>query len=133
MVAEVGYPKTSFSCIAEHAGISPGLISYHFETKDVLVRAVASEIVDTMETAIRERLADAASYSAALRGIIEGQVDFFATHTDAVATLASIRADAQDAGTGLSLAIARREDAVLRLERFFRGRQVSECPSDARA
>jgi AcrR family transcriptional regulator len=50
VMADVGYPKASFTRIAAHAGISPGLITYHFKTKDALVGAVVSEIVEAMES-----------------------------------------------------------------------------------
>jgi AcrR family transcriptional regulator len=134
VMADVGYPKASFTRIAAHAGISPGLITYHFKTKDALVGAVVSEIVEAMETVIDERIPDAASYQTTLKAIIEGQVGFFADHTQEVAALTSIRAGAHDASTGQSLAISQREEAVSKLERFLRDGQAAGefAPFDAR-
>lgn len=34
-----GFPRTRIADIAEHAGISPGLVLYHFETKEALLAA----------------------------------------------------------------------------------------------
>ena len=40
MLAEFGYLNASFARIGKHAGISPSLISYHFENKEELCQQV---------------------------------------------------------------------------------------------
>ena len=45
-IAEVGFGQASLARIAERIGISKGVISYHFEGKDDLMRQVAIEIVE---------------------------------------------------------------------------------------
>ncbi|WP_201296852.1 TetR/AcrR family transcriptional regulator [Nocardiopsis sp. FR26] len=45
-IAEEGYARASFVRIAARASISPGLITYHFKTKERLIRQVL-EYVDT--------------------------------------------------------------------------------------
>jgi len=79
-IAELGFAKASFVRIAGRAGISPGLISYHFAGKDELIAQVAADIERAMNEAIEERAAGARSYLDALRAMISGLVLFCAEH-----------------------------------------------------
>ncbi|CAM4303409.1 TetR family transcriptional regulator [Nocardiopsis rhodophaea] len=44
VIAEVGFAKASLARIAQHAGISKGVISYHFAGKDELIEQVVEQI-----------------------------------------------------------------------------------------
>ncbi|MET9340111.1 TetR/AcrR family transcriptional regulator [Nonomuraea sp. NPDC003804] len=50
VIAEVGFAKASLAAIAKHAGISKGVISYHFAGKDDLME----EVVDHVYTGIAD-------------------------------------------------------------------------------
>lgn len=103
-LAELGYAKTSFARIAERAGISPALISYHFATKDRLLRQVVVDITAAMDRAITAEVGDAPSYRIALRRMIEAQVRYFAEHTTEVLALGHIFGRGGDDSLGDDLA-----------------------------
>ncbi|MEU0501546.1 TetR/AcrR family transcriptional regulator [Nocardia sp. NPDC005998] len=68
VIAEVGYPNASFAKIAKQAGLSStGMISYHFEGKDDLIRAVATEIVRVNTEFVVAKLDAETGYTAQLR------------------------------------------------------------------
>ena len=52
MLARDGYAKATFARIAEEAGISPGLITYHFGTRDELLDAIGRTIDQRMDAAM---------------------------------------------------------------------------------
>ncbi|MFE1591679.1 TetR/AcrR family transcriptional regulator [Nocardia sp. NPDC058705] len=45
VISEVGYANASLARIAEHAGISKGVISYHFDGKDELMSQVVIQLI----------------------------------------------------------------------------------------
>ncbi|WP_291411565.1 TetR/AcrR family transcriptional regulator [Actinophytocola sp.] len=92
-IAEVGFAKASFARIAARAGISAGLISYHFAGKDELIGQVAADIKEAMDRAIGERAAGAGSYLAALRAVIGGFVHYCAEHRAEMYALREIAAN----------------------------------------
>lgn len=82
-IAELGYRKASFAQIAARAGLSStGLISYHFESREELVRQVVEQILETMGVYHGERFAGMQALSAAdaLRNYIEANVEFIDGH-----------------------------------------------------
>ena len=62
-IAEVGYTKATFARIAERADISPGLISYHFSSREKLIAQVIAHIESAMEQAIEAETENAQSYA----------------------------------------------------------------------
>ncbi|MCU1643125.1 MAG: TetR family transcriptional regulator [Nocardia sp.] len=44
MISEVGYGNASLAKIVKHAGISKGVISYHFEGKDDLMTQLVIQL-----------------------------------------------------------------------------------------
>ncbi|MCT2586468.1 TetR/AcrR family transcriptional regulator [Actinophytocola gossypii] len=97
-IAELGFAKSSFVRIAGRAGISPGLISYHFAGKDELIAQVAADIGAAMNEAIEERAAGARSYLDALRAMIRGLVLFCAEHRTEMYALREIAENAPASG-----------------------------------
>lgn len=89
-LAEHGYAGTTFARIAERAGISPALISYHFDSKERLLRQVVVDITAAMDEAITPEVHDASTYRGALRALIETQVRYFAEHTTEMLVLGHI-------------------------------------------
>ena len=122
-IADVGYAKASFARIAERAGISPGLISYHFRSKDQLLTQVVADVESAMERAIIDATEGAETYLAALRGMIETQIRYFGAHTSEIVALGEIFSHARGE-PGLSEAAASGRQATLdELEVMFRGGQ----------
>lgn len=80
-IAEIGYVNASLAKIAKRADISTGVISYHFASKDDLIRAVIAHVMDTAIAFIEPRV-DFSNPRAALRTGIEATVSHFATNRD---------------------------------------------------
>jgi TetR/AcrR family transcriptional regulator, fatty acid metabolism regulator protein len=93
-IAEVGYAQASLARIAARAGISPGLISYHFAGKDDLidqvVRDVQAEGADYMQPRIRAE----ATGSGMLRAYIESNLAFVRDHRNHMAAILEIARNA---------------------------------------
>lgn len=119
-IAEVGYANATFARIASRAGISPGLISYHFAGKAELVTQIVADIEASMDRAILAVAEGEGSYPAALRAVIETQVRYFAAHTAEVLALGEIFTHARhDPGVG-DLAEASRRGSLAEIEDMLR-------------
>ncbi len=80
-IAEAGYRNASFARIARRAGLSStGLISYHFASRDELIGEVVAKVVGDIGGYMAGRMDGLASPPAALRGYIEGTVEFIGAH-----------------------------------------------------
>lgn len=90
MIAEAGYQSATFAQIARRAGLSStGLISYHFDGRDELIREVVAEILTKLGAHMQHRMASASSAADALRIYIEANAEFTGSHrTDMTALLA---------------------------------------------
>ncbi|PZF84451.1 TetR/AcrR family transcriptional regulator [Jiangella anatolica] len=118
-LADLGYSKTSFARIAERAGISAGLISYHFDHKAELFQQVVADINALTDAWLTERIGDADSYREALRRLIEGFVLFCDTHRSQVLALGQVLAGAGGQENG-ELVRSQREQSVGQLEQMLR-------------
>ncbi|MFF5212891.1 TetR/AcrR family transcriptional regulator [Streptosporangium sp. NPDC000396] len=56
VIAEVGFAKASLALIAKHAGISKGVISYHFAGKNELMEEVVSHIYSGIAEFVTARM-----------------------------------------------------------------------------
>ncbi len=90
ILAEEGASAATFARIAERAGISPSLISYHFSSKSALLGQVVSDIVADMDAAILADIGDAPDLRSVIRRLIESQVRYFGDHAPAMVALGRI-------------------------------------------
>ncbi|SEF15532.1 TetR/AcrR family transcriptional regulator [Jiangella alba] len=118
-LADVGYAKTSFARIAEQAGISAGLISYHFDHKAELFQQVVADVNALMDGWITEHIGDAATYREALQRLIEGFVLFCDSHRAHVLALGQVLAGVGGQENG-ELVRSQREQSVGQLEQMLR-------------
>jgi AcrR family transcriptional regulator len=79
-IAELGFGQASLAQIAKRAGISTGVISYHFDGKDELIRAVMRHVYETGGGFIRPRVDLASGPRAALASLIAASVGFIAAY-----------------------------------------------------
>ena len=80
-IAEAGDRGASFAQIARRAGLSStGLISYHFAGRDELIAEVAAKVIADISAFMSARLEGVSDPAAALRGYIEGTIEFIDTH-----------------------------------------------------
>ncbi|MFL1433052.1 MULTISPECIES: TetR/AcrR family transcriptional regulator [unclassified Nocardiopsis] len=84
-IAEEGYAKASFVRIAKRASISPGLITYHFKTKERLMRRVMRDIAARLDQAMEGGEEPLEGFEDALRRIITGNVDYCARNPEEMA------------------------------------------------
>jgi AcrR family transcriptional regulator len=90
-IAELGFQRASFGQIARRAGLSStGLITYHFDGRDDLVRQVVADIVSDIAAFMAERMAGVTGPAEALRAYIEGTVEFVAANRAKMKALADI-------------------------------------------
>lgn len=119
-IAEVGYAKASFARIARRAGISAGLISYHFSGRDELIRQIVLDVNASMDRALTERAEGQRSYVGALRAVIEGFVHYCAEHRPEMLALGQIFSATGGDEDGKRLAGAEHEGSLKELEEMLR-------------
>jgi TetR/AcrR family transcriptional regulator, fatty acid metabolism regulator protein len=94
-IAEVGYAGASFARIAERVGISRGLISYHFDNKDDLIKQVVREAAEQAIAYIRPRVVAESTGPAMLRAYIESNLAFMRDHRNNVIAMIEISRSAE--------------------------------------
>lgn len=104
VMAEVGYAATTFARIADRAGVSPSLISYHFDGKADLLRQVAEHLDAVIEQALTDAIGEPASHRDALRRLIEAEVRYFAEHTTQILAMGRLYTEASDEAVTETLA-----------------------------
>lgn len=102
VIAEVGYHRASFAKIAQRAGLSStGMISYHFDGRDDLLREVVTEVMRLADGYARARIEAHESYAARLRASIEGNLDLLADHPKHLAALVEVLSNLDGSDPGM--------------------------------
>jgi AcrR family transcriptional regulator len=89
-IAEVGYARASLARIAARAGISPGLISYHFAGKDDLIEQVVHDVQAEGVAYMQPRIRAETTGSGMLRAYIESNLAFMRDHRNHMAAVLEI-------------------------------------------
>jgi AcrR family transcriptional regulator len=89
-IAEVGYARASLARIAARAGISPGLISYHFAGKDELIEQVVHDVQAEGVAYMQPRIRAETTGSGMLRAYIESNLAFMRDHRNHMAAILEI-------------------------------------------
>src|SRR5208282_1297958 len=55
-IVEVGYPRASVAEVARRAGVSKGVVTYHFPAKNDLIQAVIADVIAEMGQYLEPRL-----------------------------------------------------------------------------
>ncbi|MEV0675485.1 TetR/AcrR family transcriptional regulator [Actinosynnema sp. NPDC050436] len=106
VLAEQGYGAASFARIAQRASISPGLITYHFQTKDALISAVLATVEGRLDAAMANPEGEEPeSYPAALEGMLRRFAEHCRTHGGEISAMTAIRREVQ--GEAVRQAVAR--------------------------
>lgn len=90
VIAEVGVEKASFVAIAERAGISRGVISYHFASRADLLDSIVAEVYQLGAAAMSDSVVDSPSPREALAAFITGSVRFYAAFPRQMTALSAI-------------------------------------------
>ncbi|MER7848688.1 TetR/AcrR family transcriptional regulator [Kitasatospora sp. NPDC096077] len=133
VIAEVGYQRASFAKIAERAGLSStGMISYHFDGRDDLMREVVAEAMRVADSYLRPRIEAHESYAARLRASIEGNLDLLVDHPNHLAAIAEVLGNLRGGDPGM-VAFTEGMEAILtfQVEQIHKGQAAGEfCDFD---
>ena len=123
-IATLGYGQASLAQIAKRAGISKGVISYHFKSKDELIEQTAAAIFEAFGAFMEPQIKAETAPSKKLEAIIRSNLAFMQLHRQHLVALLEILVNARP----LPTAMAATHQASLRdLENFLRwGQEVGE-------
>jgi AcrR family transcriptional regulator len=80
VIAELGFARASMAKIAARAGVTTGVISYHFGSKDELIEQVVATIVKVGVEEIEPRVVGSPTATAGLRALITTNLEFMRQH-----------------------------------------------------
>jgi len=95
-IADLGYPAASLARIAEYAGTSKGVLTYHFENKEDLVQAVVNDVLERAGEYIGARIAGILSAPQVLRAYILSHLNFFRDFPNDIIAVVEIYMNARD-------------------------------------
>lgn len=90
VILEVGYAKTSLARIAQRAGISKGVISYHFAGRDELMEKLVIEFYTAGAEYIIPRLQEQSTARGMLRAYIEANIEYIAANRQGIIAITDI-------------------------------------------
>lgn len=96
-VAEFGYAQTSLARIADTAGISKGVITYHFKTKDEILRLVVTRLFDQAWAYMEPRITAEATAVGQIQAWIRTELEYFGSHRTEFLAMSDIVANHRDA------------------------------------
>lgn len=121
VIAEIGLARASTVRIAQRAGVSRGVLTYHFRDRAELVEHVVQAVYDLGAEFLVPRMAHASTPKDQLMTFIGGSVELYAAHPTELAALTEIYAD------------ARATDGVSRARHQRHAREMSEIAGVLRA
>jgi AcrR family transcriptional regulator len=126
VLAEHGYPNASFAKIAKQAALSStGMISYHFQGKDDLIREVVTEIMRVAVGFVTDQLDGETDYMVRLRAHFAANLALLDEYPKHVAALSSILANTHpDDRQKLGLADHLADAARIQEDRFRQGQRA---------
>ncbi|WP_019201803.1 TetR/AcrR family transcriptional regulator [Tsukamurella sp. 1534] len=96
VLADEGYGRATLARIARHAGISKGVISYHFAGKDELMREVVVQLFVSGGEFMAPLLAEARSSTDTLRTYIAGNLEYLKTNRRFLAAMIEVVVNLRD-------------------------------------
>jgi AcrR family transcriptional regulator len=124
-IAEVGFAKASVDQIAKRAGVSKGVITYHFPNKEEIVAAVIGRVVAAGRTYIEPRIMAETSAAGRMRAYIESHLEFIDAHRKPLIALVEIAMSARRADGSLVIGPESLAQRAANLEELLRAGQRS--------
>lgn len=90
VIADVGVDRASMVRIAEHAKVSRGVISYHFDDRDDLFDDVVEAVYGLATREVGPGVTSAETPGDALAAFVVGSVDFYAKHPRHMLALSAV-------------------------------------------
>ncbi|MDA2807599.1 TetR/AcrR family transcriptional regulator [Nocardiopsis suaedae] len=119
-IAEHGYEAASLARIARHAGISKGVISYHFTGKDELMHQVVVHVYTRIAEHMAPRLDAAPGPSAKVRTYVLAVADYMRENREQLMALGGIFAGARSPEGEPEYGFAGNEPIYTALEEMLR-------------
>ena len=124
-IAEVGFAKASVDQIAKRAGVSKGVITYHFPNKEEIVDAVIEKVVAAGRTYMEPRIMAETSAAGRLRAYIESDLEFIDANRKPLIALVEIAMSARRADGSLVIGPESLAQRTASLEELLRAGQRS--------
>ncbi len=122
-IATLGYAQASLAQIASRAGISKGVISYHFAGKDELMMQIVTDIYTKGGEYMIPRILAETTPDGMLRAYIQSNVEFVGNHRLEVTALSEIFLNLRAADGALRFDAKAEEPVLTPLEDLLRGGQ----------
>lgn len=123
-IAELGYAKASLAEIAKRAGVSKGVISYHFAGKGELMQQVVNTVIEQAAAVMLPRIFAEHSAAGMLRAYIESNLEFLDSHRNHIMAVMNISGGARgDDGKPMIDLMLTFEPAVQALQNLLRSGQ----------
>src|SRR5580704_18239561 len=98
-IVEVGFPRASVAEVARRAGVSKGVVTYHFAAKDDLIHAVITRVLESMTEFVQPRIlaAEPGKFPEDfIAPYLTAWVDYYRTHATEVLALVRIYNSVRD-------------------------------------
>ncbi|MFI9046428.1 TetR/AcrR family transcriptional regulator [Streptomyces sp. NPDC053427] len=118
-IAVRGFAKASLAQIAERAGISKGVISYHFAGKTELIERLVEQVYGDIGAFVGARLEEHTGASARLRVYIESVAAYMHDHPTRLAALGEVFSHFRTADGAPRYGVASSEPIYTALENVF--------------
>ncbi|MFB4290468.1 TetR/AcrR family transcriptional regulator [Nonomuraea sp. ATR24] len=127
VIAEQGFARASLARIAQHAGISKGVISYHFDGKDELMEEVVVRVYTAISEHVLARMEGLSTATELLRTQILGVAEHMRAQRTQLRALGEIFANLRDADGKLRFGVNAGEEIYQALEQIYRlGQKTGE-------
>lgn len=127
VLAQVGYAGASVARIAEHAGISKGVVSYHFAGKDELMEQVVEGVFAEAVQFVLARMEGVDSARELLRTHILGATEFMRGSPAKIKAIGEISYNLRGSDGRLRYGFAANEELYRALEGIYEhGRRTGE-------
>ena len=124
-IAEVGFAKASVDQIAKRAGVSKGVITYHFPNKEEIVDAIVEKVMAEGRTYMEPRIMAETSAAGRLRAYIESDLEFIDACRKSLIALVEIAMSARRADGSLVIGPESLAQRAANLEELLRAGQRS--------
>lgn len=96
-IVELGFHGMSVGEVARRAGVSKGVVTYHFATKDDLIYEVVAQAFDSITASLQARLSRTRPQTFVADYIL-AWIDYYRTHTRYVLAIGEIWSNFRDEG-----------------------------------
>jgi TetR/AcrR family fatty acid metabolism transcriptional regulator len=127
-IVEVGFQRASVGEVARRAGVSKGVVTYHFAAKDDLIAAVIDRVIQSMADNMRSRLWAAVPDMAPeefISAYITVWVEFYRSHARDVLALVRVYNSFRDESGLPHPAFAVRAEEIAIVEQILRRGQAA--------